>query len=336
MPLEPCSHCGCENAGDAVFCKECGTVLIVPESTAKPIPLDPDKQVVGDSSLELKCCAYCGRENEGRAVYCTECGTPFPSAAVEPESSQVAPDDMVLTAGRATTILLVYLLAQFGGAVVGGVLGAIQSGADGQTVRDPHRLKDAMMGPAVFLAVIAGGVGMWLMSRSLVRRGLYDQSSTGAAWIPGTSKQIAQGLCVGMILGSIYVLMAPFLQDQVSKTGAGPIARMAVTPGSARIYWVIMALFLAPMIEELLFRGVLYGGYRKALGPTGAAVLTTSLFVLLHLTEMIHFWPSIIFITGLASAALWLRLRSSAIGSAVAAHFGYNAILAAWIVRASW
>jgi len=48
----------------------------------------------------------------------------------------------------------------------------------------------------------------------------------------------------------------------------------------------------------------------------------------MHITEMIYFWPSAIGITGLALAALWMRLRSGAIGPAVAVHFGYNAVIA--------
>jgi membrane protease YdiL (CAAX protease family) len=290
---------------------------------------------MGGPASEGKCCGYCGRENEGQAVFCTECGTSFVPPAVEPESSAPAPAEKGLTAGRATIILLVFFLGQIIGAAVGGLLGVILSGADSRAVRDPQRLSqytETIMGPAAFLAVIGGGIGMWLASLVLVPRGLADESPTGAAWIPGSSRQIAQGLGVGAVLGSVYILMALLLQEQASGASPGPLTRMAMTPGLSRVLWVVMALCLAPVIEELLFRGVLYGGYRKALGAPKAAVLTTSLFVLLHLGEMVHFWPSIVFVTGVASAALWLRLRWSAIGPAVAAHFGYNAVLAAWLI----
>jgi len=97
-----------------------------------------------------------------------------------------------------------------------------------------------------------------------------------------------------------------------------------------------MALLVAPVVEELLFRGVVYGGYRSSYGPVRAALLTTTVFWLLHLTEMIYFWPSMIGVAGLAIAALWFRLRSAAIGPAVAVHFGYNAVLAVAIISSTF
>src|SRR5689334_11800087 len=62
-----------------------------------------------------------------------------------------------------------------------------------------------------------------------------------------------------------------------------PMTKMASTPGLSQIVWLI-ALLIAPAIEELLFRGVLYGGYRKSFGPLAAGTLTTFIFVLLHIT----------------------------------------------------
>ena len=107
----------------------------------------------------------------------------------------------------------------------------------------------------------------------------------------------------------------------------GPISRMASTPGISRSLWIVLVLLCAPPFEELLPRGVLYGGYRRSFGPVRAALLTTGIFVSLHFFEMIHFWPSIVGITGFALAALWIRLRSAAIGPAIAAHFAYNSVV---------
>jgi hypothetical protein len=107
---------------------------------------------------------------------------------------------------------------------------------------------------------------------------------------------------------------------------------MSMTKGLPQILWIIMALFLAPPLEELLFRGVLYGGYRKSLGATGAAWLTTSIFAFLHIGEVIHFLPALLAIVTMALLALRMRLRYSAIGPAIAVHFGYNAMVALGVI----
>jgi len=93
---------------------------------------------------------------------------------------------------------------------------------------------------------------------------------------------------------------------------------------------------MAPPLEEMLFRGVLYGGYRKSFGPVRAAVFTTLLFVALHFPYYIHFAPAIIGITGGALALLWCRLHWNAIGPAVAAHIGYNSIVAFTMIYWTW
>jgi membrane protease YdiL (CAAX protease family) len=64
------------------------------------------------------------------------------------------------------------------------------------------------------------------------------------------------------------------------------------------------------------------------MGAVAAAALTTIIFVSLHFTELIYQPLAVFAIGGLALGALVLRLRSNAIGPAIAVHFGYNATIA--------
>ena len=168
---------------------------------------------------------------------------------------------------------------------------------------------------------------MVLMSVSLVRERLGDCSPTGAAWVYGPRKKIAQGFGVGVLVALCYALANAAFQGLGARPTPGPLTRLATTPGLSQLAWSVVALLLAPPIEELLFRGVLYGGYRRSLGAPAAAALTTSIFVVLHLSEIIQYLPSALGIAGLALTALWFRLRSAAIGPAVAVHFGYNLVI---------
>ena len=58
-------------------------------------------------------------------------------------------------------------------------------------------------------------------------------------------------------------------------------------------------------------------------------MLSTVLFVLLHIPETRAYWPSAVAITVLGVGALGLRIRASAVGPAVAAHCAYNFVLVA-------
>jgi membrane protease YdiL (CAAX protease family) len=231
--------------------------------------------------------------------------------------------------------LLVYFVVQFGVGVFAAIAAVSVAGVQGRLLKDPVERKEvvqAITGPAAVLSFVVGGVAMLVMSQARIRPSLSDTSATGAAWVPGSLKHIAQGMVTGALLAGCYCALTTNFQPLENEESSGLLARMAGTPGLQQLLWLLLALVLAPIVEELLFRGLLYGGYRSSFGPFPAAVLTTAIFWLLHLSETIHFWPAMLGIAGLAIAALWFRLRSAAIGPAVAVHFGYNGVLAAVVM----
>ena len=174
------------------------------------------------------------------------------------------------------------------------------------------------------------------VSASLIREHLGDASAFGAAWVYGRLKDCVQGLGVGVLVGLGSLLVAALFVDLGFKFNPGPFSKLATTPGFPQVAFIACALFLAPPVEELLFRGVLYGGYRRSFGPARAAALTTAIFVLLHFGEIIHMLPAAFGITGMALAALWFRLRTAAIGPAVAVHFGYNLVIVSALAVSVW
>ena len=294
----------------------------------------------------MKVCQSCGRENADDAAACSACGNAFlstlevppiplsePSLTTPPPlpvsplaTSPVSPQTKVLQAGTATLILAIY----FGAQLVGGLIGGVVAGVIGATGQDDASsgaaLGQTVMALIVMLAVVAGGIAMIMVSISLLRDQLRDTSATGAAWVAGSSKHIRIGFGVGILVAIGYCGLAIPFQDE--DAGMGPVTKMALTPGLSQISWLLLATLVAPPVEELLFRGLLYGGYRKSFGPVAAAISTTLIFTLLHITEIVHSWPAAIAIIGLALTALWARLRFAAIGPAIAAHFGYNSVMA--------
>ena len=124
------------------------------------------------------------------------------------------------------------------------------------------------------LGFIGGGLVMISISWALAAKALGDTSEVGAAWTVGDWKGIVKGLGLGVFVASIYLFAAIILHPHGNQGSVGPLTKISMTKGLPQILWIIMALFLAPPLEEMLFRGVLYGGYRKSLGATPAAWLT--------------------------------------------------------------
>jgi membrane protease YdiL (CAAX protease family) len=252
-------------------------------------------------------------------------------AAEDHEPDKAASAEPALNARSATFILLVFLGAQVG---VGMFLGVVAVVIAAISSSDHAEVLQRIMAPGIVVTFIVSGAAMLLMAFSRVRQHLFDTSSTGAAWVFGSRKHCIQGLGVGVLSGCYFYALAVAVPRSAEKMGT--LTKMADTPGLQQSMWLLTALVFAPVIEELLFRGVMYAGYRKSLGPVRAALLTTFIFWAIHITETIYSWPAMVVVAGMAIAALWIRLRSAAIGPAVALHFGYNFVVSVGVVYSSW
>ena len=87
-------------------------------------------------------------------------------------------------------------------------------------------------------------------------------------------------------------------------------------------FWTVMlAVLAAPVIEEYLFRGLLFQAMRRNLSPAAAAAASAAVFAAIH--PPIAF-PAV-FLLGLVAA--WAFRRTGLLASAIAAHMAYNGLL---------
>ncbi len=92
-------------------------------------------------------------------------------------------------------------------------------------------------------------------------------------------------------------------------------------PGLAAII-LLRACFLAPLGEELLFRGVLFAWLRQRLSASLTIALTSVAFAAIHVYPPIF---PLAFATGVALG--WIRERSSSTAPAIVAHVVHNVLL---------
>ena len=98
----------------------------------------------------------------------------------------------------------------------------------------------------------------------------------------------------------------------------------------------LMAFFgilVAPVLEELFFRGMLYPTLRRGLGLALAVLLTAAAFAAIHGAQLGYAWAPIlsIFVVGLVLTII--RERTDSVAASVLTHSGYNFTLFAllWI-----
>ena len=91
------------------------------------------------------------------------------------------------------------------------------------------------------------------------------------------------------------------------------------------------AVALAPVGEELLFRGLFLGSLRKAGVPAAAAILgTAALFAVVHPPQD---WASLFV---LACVLGWCRERTGSVRPAIVAHALFNALMLSWVLLDGW
>jgi ABC-2 type transport system permease protein len=106
----------------------------------------------------------------------------------------------------------------------------------------------------------------------------------------------------------------------ISKTGAlEQAARDSSTYSSFGLWIVPLGVIAAPIFEEFIFRGLIFGGLRRSFGAWPAALASAAIFAILH--PPISVLP--VFVLGLATAFSYERTRSLA--APMLAHAVYNA-----------
>jgi membrane protease YdiL (CAAX protease family) len=242
-----------------------------------------------------------------------------------------------LRAGGAFVILLAYELGQLVTAFGFGFVAGLVLALGRANLHDPDtlaRFTRASEAPAAVLGAVVGGLVVVRLVRFMAHEPLRSRSANGIAWGWGAVSDLALGGIVGGLLGISYLLGARLLTPPDAGHSLGPMVRMATTPGFPRLCWVLLALVVAPPIEELLFRGVLFAGFSRSWGRPVGAVVTTVLFVLMHAPAILWYWPTALVFTLLGAFALALRLRAGALGPAVALHVAYNLVLVLAVYRA--
>ena len=183
------------------------------------------------------------------------------------------------------------------------------------------------MMPMIVLVSFAGGAIGLVFAAMIVRPSLKDTSPFGAAWIMGTPKKIFFCIGLGVAVALVYLVVPLFLIVPDENLEGGPLSQMFTEPGWGRIAVIILAIFLAPPIEELLFRGILLGGLNRSFGLKWGVGISIFIFVIIHFGEAMHYLPSFLGIGLMACSATWVRLSSGSIGPAIGVHFGYNSVV---------
>jgi len=262
--------------------------------------------------------------------------------------------------GEAIGLLALYFALQLAvgftagslvGLVVGMRIGFAHGGAKTGGDHTLHALQVAMSNPDLRTGVtaatllIAASVTLWIVHRRWPRQWRLAQAWQGFGFAPSSSTAfyaaaLALGVAVPVIGGMLTHLLA----------GSHPVTQSIAQMGqsaslSGRVVLALSAVTLGPLVEETLFRGVLFSsllGFRRkhamlpAIGHARIALamgLSALLFGMVHLPDLGWRWYAVPNLALLGVGCAWLRYKSGSLWPAVMAH-GVNNLLAVagWFV----
>jgi uncharacterized protein len=138
---------------------------------------------------------------------------------------------------------------------------------------------------------------------------------------------LAIGLAAQLVLNPLlYWVLFRFTGEQDVSAGARSITDKATSPALVVLLFVTVG-FVAPIAEELFFRGLALQSLVRRFGPLTGLVLTSVFFALVHSNPL--YFVALIPLALILGA---LVLHFDRLGPAIAAHVGYNLVTATVLV----
>jgi len=146
--------------------------------------------------------------------------------------------------------------------------------------------------------------------------------SLGWGWHPQFKWVHATALAILMM--GVAALCAKFLPHQTTD-----LEKLLKLGQSVRILTAVLAVFSAPLVEEIVYRGVLYPSFARKWGAAVGVSVSTLLFALVHVPQYWGSWAAITTIVLLSLVLTLLRAWTGSVLPGIATHLVYNSIQAA-------
>jgi uncharacterized protein len=104
----------------------------------------------------------------------------------------------------------------------------------------------------------------------------------------------------------------------------------------ARIVVAFLAAVTGPLVEELVYRGVLYSAVQRVLGVAWAVGLVSVLFAAVHVAQYYNNFGVILAISVLSVSLTLIRARTGSLLPSYVIHFVFNGIQAVLLLLQPW
>jgi hypothetical protein len=240
---------------------------------------------------------------------------PLPETQAPSTTEPVAPTprEPVWNGWDVMTIVLVAIVGVFLFGTAIGVVLSIKGGLP--AAKSPQAIRIILV--SQFFAYILVLLAMW----AIITRQYHRPFTEAVRW------RWPERGWPAYLLGGVFLAVAVQLISTLLPIPKSlPIDRYFQDRTSAYIM-TLFGISMAPLVEELFFRGFLFPLLARRLGLAAGVLLTAAGFAFIHASQLASAWAPllILFVVGLVLTLV--RVRSQSVASSFLMHVGYNATL---------
>lgn len=129
-----------------------------------------------------------------------------------------------------------------------------------------------------------------------------------------------------LVLGGLLAVVMGALSSRIPGIEDLPVSGLLEHAQTA-VFLGVTAIAVAPLVEEVVFRGYIFPVLERRWGSAAAVLLTALMFTSLHVTQLWGSWMAVSLILLVGLALSLVRARTGALLPAYLLHLAYNTTL---------
>jgi membrane protease YdiL (CAAX protease family) len=162
---------------------------------------------------------------------------------------------------------------------------------------------------------------VWALVTGLGRRPVWQ--TLGWDWT-GLSPLAKCGFVFGILV--LMVAVEFLLGNLLPESKESEFDKLLKTSANVRTVVALLAVFTAPLVEEWIYRGVLYSGLRRVAGVWPSVLVVSALFAGVHFPQYWGAWAGLMSISVLSFTLTIIRAKTKSIQPCIAVHVAFNAV----------
>ena len=180
----------------------------------------------------------------------------------------------------------------------------------------------------MIISVVFSSAFMIFLIYRTARHGSGPGFKRAVAW-EKPQPSLAQAAVLAVALGVVFAVISSFILTTRLVNPSTPLSEALDQNQSSvlMVVFLILAILVAPLLEEIVFRGYFFGVIKAAWGTTAAVVVIALLFGLMHVDQYWGDWTAITLVTILGFVMTILRSSTESVIPGVITHYVYNGLV---------